>query len=185
VYLHVLPLEQVASSTRIAADAADAVVGSGGGGLMSGLVMFSTFGAIAGIILAGPRVYYAMARDGLAFRWLGDVHPRFRTPHVAIALQALWSSVLVVTGTYRALFTRVVYTEWIFFGLMAVGLLLLRRRDRPGRRRMGVMLVAAVFASAAFAIVANQVAADPRNSAVGLSLVLIGVPVYMLWGKPR
>jgi APA family basic amino acid/polyamine antiporter len=81
---------------------------------MSALVMFSAFGGLAGIVLVGPRVYYSMARDGLLFGWAGEVHPRFRTPHRAIVLQAVWASVLVLTGTYRALFTRVVYTEWIF-----------------------------------------------------------------------
>ncbi|NIP79115.1 MAG: APC family permease, partial [Gemmatimonadetes bacterium] len=131
VYLYVLPLETVAASDRVAADAADAVLGRGGGMIMSALVVFSTFGALSGIILAGPRVYYAMARDGLLFRWLGEVHPRYRTPHRAIVLQAVWASVLVSTGTYRALFTRVIYTEWIFFGLMAVGLILLRRGPGP------------------------------------------------------
>ncbi len=186
VYLHVLPLEAVASSTRIAADAADAVLGRGGGGLLAGLVLFSTFGALTGIILAGPRVYYAMAADGLLFGWLGAVHPRFRTPHRAIALQAIWSSVLVATGTYRALFTRVIYTEWIFFALMALGLVVLRRRGAaPPYRMWGYPLAPVLFALAAFAIVVNQVLTDPQESAAGLGLVLVGLPVYLIWGRGR
>ncbi|MEW5981791.1 MAG: amino acid permease [Acidobacteriota bacterium] len=127
-YLYVLPLDGVAASTRVAADAADAILGTGGGAFMSGLVIFSTFGALAGIVLSGPRVYYSMGADHRWFAWLGAVHARFRTPHRAILLQAGWSSVLVLTGTYRALFTRVVYTEWIFFSLLAVGLIAARRR---------------------------------------------------------
>src|SRR3972149_2414456 len=127
-YLHVLPLERVAASTRVAADFADVTVGGSGAPIMSALVVLSTLGAMNGVILAGPRVYLAMANDGLLFRWIGGVHPAFRTPHRAITLQALWSSVLVATGTYRALFTRVVYTEWIFFALLAAGLFVLRRR---------------------------------------------------------
>ncbi len=91
VYFYVLPLETVVTSDRVAADAADAVVGHGGA-FMSALVVFSTFGAISGIILAGPRVYFAMARDGLLFRWVGAVHPTRRTPHRAIWLQGLWAS---------------------------------------------------------------------------------------------
>jgi len=90
VYLYVLPLDVVASSTRIAADAADALLDSGGGAFMSGLVMFSTFGAIGGIVLAGPRVYYSMAKDGLLFKWIGDIHPKFGTPYKAVKL-LLWS----------------------------------------------------------------------------------------------
>lgn len=185
VYLWLLPLETVAASDRVAADAADAVLGRGGGMVMSGLVVFSTFGALSGIILAGPRVYHAMARDGLLFRWLGVVHPRFRTPHRAIALQAVWASVLVSTGSYRALFTRVIYTEWIFFGLMAVGLMLLRRRaERPPPYRVPLYPgVPVVFALSAFAIVANQVVAAPVDSALGLGFVVVGWPVYHLWAR--
>ncbi|MFQ5551778.1 MAG: APC family permease, partial [Gemmatimonadales bacterium] len=134
VYMYVLPLDTVASSTRIAADAADAVIGSGGGATMSIIVMFSTFGALSGIILAGPRVYYAMAQDGLLFRWIGAVHPVYRTPHRAIVAQAAVASVLVLTGSFRVLFTRVIYTEWIFFGLMTIGLFVLRRRMELDRR---------------------------------------------------
>ncbi|MFQ5631532.1 MAG: APC family permease, partial [bacterium] len=93
VYMYVLPLEQVASSTRIAADAANALFGYGGGSFMSGLVVVSAFGSLAGIILAGPRVYYSMARDGLLFRWAGEIDPKFRTPGRAIIMQAIWSTV--------------------------------------------------------------------------------------------
>jgi APA family basic amino acid/polyamine antiporter len=185
VYLYVLPMGVVASSGRVAADAADAVFGRGGGAAMSALVVFSTFGGLAGIVLAGPRVYYAMARDGLLFQWVGAVHPRFRTPHRAVLLQGIWSSVLVATGTYRALFTRVVYTEWIFFGMMAVGLVLLRRR--AGLRRdyllWGYPWVPIFFALSAFAIVAYQVVAEPAASLTGLGLVLVGLPVYHFWAR--
>jgi APA family basic amino acid/polyamine antiporter len=185
VYLYVLPMDVVASSDRVAADAADAVFGRGGGTAMSALVVFSTFGALSGIVLAGPRVYFAMARDGLLFRWVGEVHERYRTPHRAIVLQAVWSSVLVVTGTYRALFTRVIYTEWIFFGLMALGLILLRRRTGVTRDYgvPGYPWVPLLFAASAFAIVANQVVSTPVESAAGLGMVLIGLPVYFVWAR--
>jgi APA family basic amino acid/polyamine antiporter len=90
----------------------------------------SALGAMSGIILAGPRVYYAMAEDGLLFRWMGALHPTYRTPHLAIVAQAVWSSVLVLTGTYGTIVSRVVYTEWIFFGALALGTIRLRSRDR-------------------------------------------------------
>jgi APA family basic amino acid/polyamine antiporter len=151
------------------------------------LVIFSTFGALSGIILAGPRVYYAMANDGLLFRWLGEAHPRFRTPHRAIVAQAVWSSVLVLTGTYQALFTRVVYTEWIFFGLMAAGLFLLRRRPgyAPRYTVWGFPLVPAVFVLSTAVIVGNQLISEPGASALGLALVLVGLPVYYIWLRAR
>ncbi len=185
VYMYVLPLEVVASSTRVAADAADAVIGSGGGAVMSGLVVFSTFGALSGIILAGPRVYYAMARDGLVFKWMGEIHPKYRTPHRSILIQAIWSSILVSTGTYRVLFTRVIYTEWIFFGLMAIGLFVLRKRSDLKRDYSvwGYPVVPVIFILSAFAIVANQIYSDLTECLFGLSLVLIGLPVYHFWAK--
>ena len=186
VYFYVLPLETVIASERVAADAAEIVFGYAGGVTMTGLVMFSAFGALAGIVLSGPRVYYAMARDGMLFQWVGGLHPRYHTPHRAIVLQAVWASVLVATGTYRALFTRVVYTEWIFFGLMAIGLFILRRR--PGVTRAysawGYPWAPALFAVSAFAIVVNQVINDPVESALGLSMVAIGYPVYRFWARP-
>ncbi len=185
VYMYILPLATVASSTRIAADAANALIGYGGGVFMSGLVVFSTFGALSGIVLCGPRLYYAMARDGLLFRWVGKIHPRYSTPHRAIVIQAVWSSILVVTGTYRTLFTRVVYTEWIFFGLMAVGLFLFRRR--PGIVRVyniwGYPVIPLLFIVSSLAIVVNQLLSNLSESIFGLSLVLLGIPVYYLWAR--
>jgi len=187
VYMYVLPLNVVASSKRIAADAADVLLGYGGGSFMSALVIFSTFGALSGIILCGPRVYYSMAKDGLLFRWIGAVHPQYHTPHRAIVIQAVWSSVLVATGTYTTLFTRVVYTEWIFFALMAGGLILLRRRSNVVReyKIWGFPLIPAVFIISSLAIVANQIISDPKESLFGLSLVFSGLPVYYLWAKRK
>lgn len=185
VYLYVMPLDQVAASNRVAADLADRLLGSGGAGVMSAIVMFSTFGGLTGIILAGPRVYYAMAQDGLLFRWFGELHPRFGTPHRAIVLQAVWSSVLVATGTFRALFTRVVYTEWLFFGLLAVALILIRHRSDLTRQYSiwGYPALPLLFAFASFAIVINTLISEPKDAAIGLSLVLIGLPIYFLWAR--
>ena len=124
----------------------------------------------------------AAAQDGLLFRWIGEVHPRFATPHHAIALQAVWASVLVATGTYRALFTRVVYTEWIFFGLMAAGVFILRRRASyaPSYRAWGHPVLPALFIVATAAIVINQLASEPVESITGLLIVLAGLPLYYL-----
>ncbi len=185
VYLYVMPLDRVAASTHVAADLADALLGPGAGRVMSLLVMFSSFGALAGIILTGPRVYLAMAQDGLLFHWLADIHPRYRTPHRAIALQAVWAAILVATGTFRELFTRVVYTEWIFFGMMAIGLLVIARKERdPGVRSIGKVLLPIIFALAAFAVVVNQVVASPATTLSGLGLVLAGLPVYYFTVRP-
>jgi basic amino acid/polyamine antiporter, APA family len=186
-YLVVLSPAAVAASNRVAADFADRVLGSGGAAAMSALVVLSTLGAMTGIILTGPRVYLAAAQDGLLVRWIGDVHPRFGTPHHAIALQAVWASVLVGTGTYRALFTRVVYTEWIFFGLMAAGIFILRRRDgyAPAYRAWGYPVLPVLFIVSTAFIVVNQLVSDPRESAMGLLIVLAGLPVYFLRAARR
>jgi APA family basic amino acid/polyamine antiporter len=185
VYLSVLPIDRVIASTRVAADTFEALVGTRGGSFVSALVMFSAFGALNGVILAGPRVYYSMAHDGLLFKAAADVHPRFRTPGRAIALQGVWAAVLVLTGTYRELFTRVIYTEWIFFALLAVGVVLLRQRAgyAPRWRMPGVPVIPVVFALVSFAIAFNQIRVDPVNSAIGLLMVLIGLPVYWIWGR--
>jgi len=185
VYLSVLSIGEVMSSTRVAADTFDRLMGTSGGSLVSALVMLSAFGALNGVILAGPRVYYQMAQDGLLFRWAAAVHPVYNTPGRAILLQAAWGVVLVMTGTYRELVGRVIYTEWIFFALLAVGVVLLRRRAAyaPRWRMPGVPLVPIVFAVVSFAIVFNQIRVDPWNSAIGLAMVVIGLPIYWAWGR--
>jgi APA family basic amino acid/polyamine antiporter len=182
-YVSVLPLDQVIRSQRVAADVATVVAGPRGAAAVSIVVIVSAIGALGGVILAGPRVYFAMARDGLLFRRIGVLHPRFQTPHVAIILQAVWASVLVATGSYRSLFTRVVYTEWIFFGLMAAGLFILRRRPgyAPAYRTWGYPLVPLLFIVSSAVIVGNQIAAEPWESVTGLLLVMAGLPVYYWW----
>ncbi|SPE41820.1 Amino acid permease-associated region [Candidatus Sulfopaludibacter sp. SbA3] len=182
-YLYLLPLSRVTSSTRVAADAAFAMAGSRGAALISALVVLSAVGVLNGVILAGPRTYYAMAEEGLAFRWLARIHPRFHTPSRALWMQAAWSCTLVATGTYRALFTRVVYTEWLFFALMSYGLIKLRRSPgyAPGYRAWGYPWVQIVFAVAAVIVAAISIAADPVQAATGLLLVVLGLPVYYLW----
>jgi APA family basic amino acid/polyamine antiporter len=180
-YMRVLPLEKIVASQHIAADVATHVLGPRWAAALNALVIVSALGALAGIILTGPRVYYAMAQDGLLFRWIGAVHPRFRTPHRAIVMQAIWSSVLVATGTYRSLFTRVVYTEWIFFAAMAAGIFALRRRADYAPRYRTSAVVPILFIAASLVIVVNQIAAEPVDSAIGLLIVIAGLPIYFLW----
>src|SRR5437763_8802867 len=180
-------MARVAGSSRIAADAADAVLGRGGAALMAVLVVVSSFGALSGIVLAGPRAYLAMAQDGIVFRQFGMIHPRYQTPHRAIVIQAVWACILVLTGSYRVLVARVVYTEWIFFALMAAGLLMLRRRRdfRPAFRAPFGAALPIAFAVAALLVAANQILATPADSLTGLVLVLVGLPVFYLWARRR
>ncbi|HKS06774.1 MAG TPA: amino acid permease [Gemmatimonadaceae bacterium] len=180
-YLHVLPIDQVISSQRVAADLAEAVAPHiGAAEIVSFFVVLSTLGAANGVILAGPRVYLAMASDGLLFRWFGAVHPTYRTPHRAIVLQAVWASVLIGTNTFRALFTRVVYTEWIFFALLAASLYFLRKRAdyAPVYKLGGAKLWAGLFVVSSATIIVTTIKNNPANASIGLALVLIGLPVY-------
>ena len=184
-YLLVLPFDAVLKSTHIAFDATLATAGPAAASAISILVIVSSFGAISGIILAGPRVYYAMAEDGLLFKWMGAIHPEYRTPYLAIVVQGIWSSVLVLTGTYGVIVSRVIYTEWIFFAALALGTMALRRRRgyAPAFRAWGFPVVPIVFALVCLAIVLNQMATDPRESLTGLALVVAGLPVYYFWRR--
>src|SRR5262245_61907837 len=184
-YLLVLPFDRVLASTHIAFDATAATAGSAAASAISVLVIVSSFGAMSGIILAGPRVYYAMAEDRLLFAWMGAIHPRHRTPYLAIAMQAIWASALVLTGTYGRIVSRVVYTEWIFFGALALGTIRLRRSPgyTPLFRASGFPAAPIAFALMCLAIVANQIVTDPRESLTGLALVVAGLPVYYLWSR--
>jgi basic amino acid/polyamine antiporter, APA family len=186
-YLLVLPLDRVLTSTRIAYDAVMATAGAAWASVIAVVVIVSTLGAVSGIILAGPRVYLAMAADGSLFSWMGRVHPRYRSPYAAIIVQAIWSSVLVWTGTYGTIVSRVIYTEWIFFGALALGTLWLRRdpRHRPVFRAPGFPVLPILFAAACAAIVVNQIVSNPRTSVIGLAIVAAGLPVHYFWRKPR
>ena len=184
-YLLVLPLDAVLKSSHIAFDATLAAAGPSAASAISVLVIVSSFGAMSGIILAGPRVYYAMAEDGLLFTWMGAVHPRHKTPYLAIVTQGIWSSFLVLTGTYGLIVSRVVYTEWIFFGALALGTIALRRSRgyAPAFRAWGFPIVPVLFALVCLAIVLNQIATDIRESLSGLVLVAAGLPVYCVWRR--
>jgi APA family basic amino acid/polyamine antiporter len=184
-YLLVLPLSRVLSSTHIAFDATAATAGPRAAAAIAVLVIVSSFGAMSGIVLAGPRVYYAMAQDDVLFAWMGKIHARHKTPSVAIAMQAIWSSALVLTGTYGTIVSRVVYTEWIFFGALALGTIALRRSAgyAPAFRAWGFPVVPVLFALVCLAIVVNQIASDPRESLTGLALVAAGLPVYAVWRR--
>ena len=184
-YLLVLPFSRVLTSTHIAYDATLTAAGPAAASAISILVIVSSLGANSGIILAGPRVYYAMAEDGLLFHWMGAVHPTYRTPYIAIVAQAIWSSVLVLTGTYGTLVSRVVYTEWIFFGALALGTLALRRGAgyAPAFRAAGFPAAPVLFAIVCLVMAITQIVSDPFNGLWGLGLVLLGLPVYFVWRR--
>jgi basic amino acid/polyamine antiporter, APA family len=146
----------------------------------------STLGANAAVILAGSRLLFAMAEGGLFFARAAAVHPRFRTPHVAVMLLTVWSSLLALSGTYEQLFTYVVFTSVIFSLLGGLALFQLRRA-RPAAHRpyrvWGYPLVPGVFVLSALILAVNTLRQRPRESLAGLGLLVLGLPAYFYWKR--
>jgi basic amino acid/polyamine antiporter, APA family len=186
VYYHVLPLDQVAGSPRVAADAAVRIFGRSGSHLVTLAIIISMFGSMNGMILAGARIYYAMAEDRLFFRWCAAVHPRFRTPHLSLVLQAAWSMVLLLMGRYDQLFTYVIFAAWVFYALTAFAVVLLRRKlpDLPRPYRVfGYPFVPIAFVLAAVWFIGNTLRQKPMEAGWGSVIVALGVPVYFVWSR--
>ncbi|KPK82392.1 MAG: hypothetical protein AMS25_02445 [Gemmatimonas sp. SM23_52] len=186
VYLLALPVQEMAGVVRIAEKASGALFGGTAAGAISAAVIVSTFGALNGAIFVGPRVYYAMARDGIFFRRVGEVHPRFTTPALAILLQAVWASLLTLSGTYEQLFTYVVVVSFIFWIAATASVFVLRRRlpDLPRPyRTWGYPVVPMIFIVATSAILVNTVIARPVESLAGLGITVLGIPVYYYWRR--
>ena len=183
-YLAALGPEGVAKSDRVAAEAVGAIVGPGAASLIAAAILVSIFSATNGLTISAPRVYYAMARDGLFFRALGEVHADYGTPAFSIIAGTLWAMVLAVSGTFEQLLTYVVFVGWIFYGLGAVCVFVLRRTKPDAERPFrvpGYPWTTLLFILAAGALVANTIATQPGRAAVGIGVVLLGVPVYFVW----
>ncbi len=188
VYYRVLTLPEVAQSTRVGADAASRIFGREGAQFVSLLIIISTLGSLNGSILAAPRVYYAMAKDGLIFRWCAAIHPKYHTPHWALIVQCIWAVLLVVMGTYDQLFTYVVFAAWIFYALTAYAVVILRRKlpDLPRPYRVfGYPWVPIGFVLASAWFIANTLIEKPAESGLGTLMVLLGLPVYLFWKRRR
>lgn len=177
------PIEAGRSDT-IAATAMAVILGPTAAKFVAILVMVSTFSAANSIQLTAPRVYYAMAGDGLFFRKMAEVHPRFRTPAFAILVAGIWSSVLACLGNFQQLFTYVIFTGWIFYGLAGASIFVYRRR-MPGAAlpyRVPVYpWTPAIFVLATAALVVNAIFSRPTGAVAGLGVVLAGVPAYLIW----
>jgi amino acid transporter len=181
-YLYVSPIDRVAASPLIAAETAQVLFGRVGVAFVSVLVTISTFGALMAIMLSAPRIFFAMADDRLFFRPLARVHPRYATPHVAIALSAALGIAFVLTRTFEQLADTFVLAIWPFYGLAIAGLYRLRRTrpDLPRPYKVpGYPFVPAIFVAAVIYLVGNAVVSDPVWTTVTLGVVLAGIPVYI------
>jgi amino acid transporter len=183
-YLRALPLPQLAASKSVAADAAGAALGRAGASLVGGLVMLSVFGTLNGSILSSPRVFYAMAEDGLFFRTVGRVHRKFETPYVAIAFIAVLAVIYVMLRNFMQLAEGYVLGVWPFLALSVIGLFILRRTrpDFPrAYRAIGYPVIPALFVLATLVVIGNALYAQFWSTIASILITLVGVPLYFLW----
>jgi APA family basic amino acid/polyamine antiporter len=189
-YLWVLTPAEVAASPALAADVARRVAGDAGARFVALLIVVSSLGFLAVVILTGARLIYAMAADGLFFAPAARLHPRYRTPVVALWFQAAVSLVLLTTNTYDQLLSYVVFADWLFFGLTAASVFIVRRRS-PQReydaiaRTPGHPLTTALFVAVAAGIVVNSFAVYPRQSLTGTAILAIAATVFLISRRSR
>lgn len=183
-YYAVLSPGEVRESSRVAATALTQAVGPAAASVLSVLILISIVGAANGTTLTAARAYYAMAEDGLFFKSVARVHPRFRTPVTALLISGAWSSVLVLVGTFQQLFTYVIFSGWIFYAMAVAAVMVLRRRcpDLPRPYRViGYPWVPLTFIAAAALLTINTIASDLLHSLLGIAVILLGVPVYFFF----
>jgi APA family basic amino acid/polyamine antiporter len=181
-YIFVLGQPGIAASERVAADTMSAMIGPIGATLITLAILSSTFGALSANVLAGPRVFFAMGRDGVFFPQLARIHPRYETPSVAIWALAIWAGVLTLTGGYEHLITMSQFANWIFFTMVVLSVMVLRRKhpdwERP-YRVAGYPFTVIVFVLVSAAFVVNTLFASVWSALMGLGLLLLGVPFYL------
>lgn len=186
VFVFLLSIPGIASSELVAADAMAVVLGPRGTTLITLAILVSTLGCVHVNVLACPRIYYAMAREGLFFGAVANTHPKYGTPAVSLILQGIWSALLVFSGTFEQLITYVVFASWIFYALSCGSVLLLRRKQphlpRP-YRTWGYPWVPLAFIIFASLLVVNTIINDPRDSLIGVGLILLGLPAYFYWRR--
>jgi APA family basic amino acid/polyamine antiporter len=187
-YMLLLPVPAIVDSQKIAAEAVSTVLPSGGM-LVAGIITISTIGTIGIYTLSAPRIYYAMASDGLFFKGIATVHPKFKTPVNAIILQSVWAILLLLFwGTVENLITYTVSVEWIFFTLAAAGIYIFRRRlkdkERP-YKTFGYPVTPAIFIGINIWFVINIMINKPLHMAVGFIFLLLGVPVFLYFRKKQ
>ena len=189
VYLIALGTPGLAASTAPASDVMRLALGDSGARLIAAGVAISTVGFLSQSMLTAPRVYFAMAQDGLFFKSVGTVHPRTRAPIVAIALQGLLAIVIAYLGTYKDILNYVVSVDVIFFGLTACGIFVFRKRatskEAHGVRVPLHPITTILFIAICWAVAINSVYRSPRNTLIGMAILVAGLPAYWFWRTKR
>jgi APA family basic amino acid/polyamine antiporter len=172
---------QHATEDRVGTAALEQIFHSGGAYLMAAAILISTFGCANGMTLAGARVYYAMSRDGLFFNAVGKLHPRYKTPVAGLLVQAAWTTVLCISGSYSQLLDYIIFAVLVFYILTIVGLFVLRVKQPDAPRpykALGYPVLPAVYIALATGICIVLLRYKPQYTWPGLALVLLGIPVY-------
>jgi basic amino acid/polyamine antiporter, APA family len=183
VCVRVLGAQGLAATSTPATAIMRAVLGPRGATFIAAAIAISTLGFLSQSILTAPRVYFAMAEDGLFFRAVAQVSPRTRVPIIAIVLQSIWTMVIALSGRYDQILNYVVSMDFIFFGLTASTLFVFRRRAGSAPRTPGHPWTTALFVAVCWLVVANTVYRYPTNTLIGMSILLAGVPAYLLWNS--
>lgn len=186
VFLYLVPLEKVTSSEAFAAQAGQALFGRAGGGVLAIIVIVAVLGSLLALLMALPRVYFAMARDGVFLHSVAAPHPRFGTPARAIGIQATLASVLVLLGTFNQIVTYFIFVTVLFVGLTVASLFVLRRRaGLPAYRTPGFPVTPIVFLLFVVVLLVLLAGHDPLQAALGVAIVALGVPVYLVVFRSR
>jgi len=189
IYLKALGPVQLARTSTPATSVMRLALGQRGVMFIAAAIAISTLGFLSQSILTAPRVYFAMAEDGLFFRSVARLHPKTHVPVVAIVLQSVWTIVIVLSGRYEQILNYVVSVDFFFFGLTATTIFVFRRRVIPGEdmralyRVPGHPFTTAVFVAICWSVVANTLYRYPQNSLMGFALILAGIPVYIYWSR--
>jgi APA family basic amino acid/polyamine antiporter len=185
-YFRALPFGAIAASQHVASDVAETTMGPKGASLVAIMIMISSAGAANGAILTSSRLYFAQARNGLFFRSVANIHPRFGTPWISILLQGVWAAILTLSGSYEVLVSYALFAMWMFHGLAVFGVIVLRRRypERARPYRMwGYPVTPLLFVCFAFWFVVNTFVARPASSVIGVAIVAAGFGAYFFWNR--
>jgi APA family basic amino acid/polyamine antiporter len=187
-YVYVIPIGQMAGSSRIAADAASVVLGPFGTSLIIVGILCSTFGTINNSFLSDARSMYAAGADSSFAPSFGKIHPRFRTPYVTLIALGVWSALLTLSGSYDQIASYVIFGSWMFYGLTALSVIVLRKKfpDAPRPyRAWGYPYATLLFVAAAGWILVNTILEDPRDAVIGIILLLLSLPFYFYWSNRK
>lgn len=184
-YLCALPVETIRERPEVAAVAMETVVGRAAGQLVSGMILFSVLGAMNGLILSGPRVYYAMACDGMFFKKLASVSENFHVPVYAIVFQGAVAILMTLVASFAQLVAYAISSAWIFYALTVAGLWMVRRRsgDAAPFRCPAYGVLGSVFVAFALFIVVSQLVRQPQQTIAGWAVIGLGLPIYWVWHR--